>query len=144
MNRSALRIAKGVAEEYGGLVAGDICNTNYFIPNDKEVARDTQKMFEEQVGWAVDEGCDFILGETFNTTGEALLATEVIKAAGKEAVINVVVHRGGMMMDGDTPAECMRKLKEAGADVVGLNCGRGPETMLPIMKDIRFVYFCRL
>jgi betaine-homocysteine S-methyltransferase len=109
MNRNALRIAKGVAEEYGGLVAGDICNTNYYIPNDKEVARDVQKMFEEQVGWAVDEGCDFILGETFNTTGEALLATEVIKAAGKDAVINVVVHRDGMMMDGDTPAECMRK-----------------------------------
>jgi len=31
MNRSALEIAKGVAEETGALLAGDICNTNIFV-----------------------------------------------------------------------------------------------------------------
>ena len=29
------------------------------------------------------------------------------------------------------------ELVAPGADVVGLNCGRGPETMFPILKDIR-------
>jgi methionine synthase I (cobalamin-dependent) len=31
-------------------------------------------------------------------------------------------------------------LYEAGADVVGLNCGRGPTTMIPLVKDIRKTY----
>ena len=39
-------------------------------------------MFEEQVGWAVEAGVDFIIAETFSWLGEALLALEAIKAAG--------------------------------------------------------------
>ena len=31
--------------------------------------------------------------------------------------------------------EALRQLEEKGADVVGLNCGRGPETMLPVLKE---------
>lgn len=33
--------------------------------------------------------------------------------------------------------ECFKRLKDAGADVVGTNCFRGPETMLPIVEKIR-------
>ena len=39
-------------------------------------------MFEEQVGWAVDAGVDFIIGETFSWGEEALIALDVIKATG--------------------------------------------------------------
>ncbi len=34
MNRQALQIAKQVADETGALLAGDICNTNVFTPDD--------------------------------------------------------------------------------------------------------------
>lgn len=34
-------------------------------------------------------------------------------------------------------ADALRKLQAAGADVVGLNCHRGPRTMLPAIKAIR-------
>ena len=39
-------------------------------------------MFEEQVGWAVDAGVDFIIGETFSWGEEALIALEVIGEPG--------------------------------------------------------------
>ena len=35
--------------------------------------------------------------------------------------------------------EALRTLEERGADVVGLNCTRGPETILPLMREIRRV-----
>ena len=35
--------------------------------------------------------------------------------------------------------ENCRKIEEGGADVVGLNCGGGPVTTLPIIKKIRQV-----
>ena len=35
--------------------------------------------------------------------------------------------------------QALRKLEEAGAAVVGLNCARGPKTMLPLIKEIRKV-----
>jgi hypothetical protein len=35
--------------------------------------------------------------------------------------------------------EACRRLEEAGAAVVGINCGRGPRTMLPLLKEIKNV-----
>ena len=34
LNRAAIRIAKDVADRHGCLVAGNICNTGMFLPND--------------------------------------------------------------------------------------------------------------
>ena len=50
-------------------------------------------MFEEQVGWAVEAGVDFVIGETFSWGEEALIALDVIKQAGKPAVITLAIHQ---------------------------------------------------
>ena len=50
-----------------------------------------------------------------------------------------VVEGKAAMLDGVTVADCVRQLEEAGADVVGLNCGRGPETMIPLLEEIKKV-----
>ena len=39
--------------------------------------------------------------------------------------------------EGDSPAECARKLADAGADIVGVNCLNGPEQQLPIAIEMR-------
>ena len=66
INRQALAIAKRWRAETGTLFAGDICNTNVFEPATPTRASAVRAMFEEQVGWAVDAGVDFIIGETFS------------------------------------------------------------------------------
>src|SRR5213594_84262 len=65
MNRQALAIAKEVADDTGTLLAGDISNTNVFLPNE-ESRRTVRAMFEEQVAWAAEAGVDFVIGETFS------------------------------------------------------------------------------
>jgi betaine-homocysteine S-methyltransferase len=136
LNRQALEIAKEVAAESGALFAGDICNTNVFA--DDEASRATVRgMFEEQVGWAVDAGADFVIAETFSHAAEALLALDVIKAAGLPAVVTLTLHRAPVTRDELSPEEACRRLEAAGADVVGINCGRGPATMLPVLVAIR-------
>ena len=69
MNRQALAIAKEVAAETGALLAGDICNTNVFVGDDAS-RRAVRAMFDEQVGWAVEAGVDFVIGETFSWAEE--------------------------------------------------------------------------
>ena len=41
--------------------------------------------------------------------------------------------------EGISYGEACRQLEEAGADVVGLNCARGPDTILPLMKEVRSI-----
>lgn len=135
INRQALALAGEVARESGTLLAGNICNTNAFAP-EADARRAVRGMFEEQVGWAVEAGVDFLIGETFSWGEEALLATEVIKAAGLPAVITLVCHKDPDTREGWSPADACRRLQDAGADVVGLNCCRGPSTMLPLLAPI--------
>jgi betaine-homocysteine S-methyltransferase len=137
INRRALSLAKAVATESGALFAGDICNTNVYDPADPASHKAVRAMFEEQVGWAVDAGVDYVVGETFSWAQEALIALDVVKKAGQTAVITLAMHRADVTREGWSVADACRRLADAGADVVGLNCIRGPATMMPLLREIR-------
>ncbi len=136
MNRTALAVAKEVAEESDALFAGDICNTNVFVGDDAS-RRAVRAMFDEQIGWAREAGVDFVIGETFSWGEEALIALDAIKEAGLPAVVTLSIHQEPVTREGWTPEDTCKRLEERGADVVGLNCIRGPETMLPLLERIR-------
>lgn len=55
------------------------------------------------------------------------------------AVVSFIAHGTDKTADSLTFPEACKRLEEAGADVVGLNCGRGPKTMMPLIKEIRKV-----
>jgi len=137
INRRALELAKSVATESGALFAGDICNTNVYDPGDPASHKAVRAMFEEQVGWAVDAGIDYIVGETFSWAAEALIALDVIKRAKQTAVITLAMHKADVTREDWTVADACKRLADAGADVVGLNCIRGPATMMPLLREIR-------
>ena len=69
LNRSALQIAKKVADNPLGdevnLMAGNISNSNIWNNKDPKTHLEVEKMFSEMVSWAVDEGADMLIGETF-------------------------------------------------------------------------------
>jgi len=137
LNTKAVALAKGVAQQGGALTAGNLSNTWQYDTRDPEKSvQVVRPMFEEQTRWAVDEGVDFMIAETFSHLGEALIALEVIKEAGLPAVITFIPLRQ-KSCDGYRWEEACRILEENGADVVGLNCGRGPSTVLPILEKIR-------
>jgi betaine-homocysteine S-methyltransferase len=145
INRQALRIAKKVARGTGALFAGDVCNTNVFEPDSAASAKAVRAMFEEQVDWAAEAGVDFIVGETFAWTQEALIALDVIRKRAKvPAVITLAMHREDVTREGWTVAEAAKRLEGAGADVVGLNCIRGPRTMMPLLRQIRSAVRCHV
>jgi betaine-homocysteine S-methyltransferase len=143
INRQALTIAKEVASKTGSLLAGNICNTNIFSPDD-ESRRAVRAIFEEQIGWAVEAGVDYVIGETFSWGEEALIALDVIRQSGKPAVITLAVHQTPVMREGSSVPETCARLEQGGADVVGMNCIRGPRTMLPLVREIRERVSCHV
>jgi betaine-homocysteine S-methyltransferase len=144
LNRQALAIARRVARATGTLLAGNICNTHIYDPQDPKSIKAIRGMFDEQVGWALEAGADFIIGETYGFAGEAILATEAIKRTGLPAVVTLAVYQDGLMRDGRSVIDACKRLEDAGADVVGMNCTRGPNTMLPLLKDIRKAVTCHV
>ena len=136
LNRQALSLAKEVAAESGALFAGNVCNTNVYEPGEPAAYDRVRAMFEEQVAWAAEAGADYVIGETFSYAEEALVALEVIKKAALPAVITLAVHRAPRTREGWSVGDACRQLAGAGADVVGLNCARGPRTMLPLLQEI--------
>jgi len=143
MNRAALRIAKSVARRTGTLFAGDICNTNIYDPADKSSLKEVERIFAEQVGWAVEAGVDYFVAETLSWVEEALMALAAIRKYSKvPAVVTLAMHKDPLTREGLTAAEACKRLEGAGADVVGINCHRGPATMLPMLKEIRAAVKC--
>ncbi|CAI9738655.1 betaine--homocysteine S-methyltransferase 1-like [Octopus vulgaris] len=139
LNRKALKMAREVADNTGTLMAGNLSNTTVFDPSDKDTVDTVNAMFKEQVIWAKDEKADFIVGETFYSLAEAMLSLEAIKAYGDglPAVVNIAPTAKGHTVDDVPLEEACRKLEEAGAAVVGLNCSRGPKAIVPLLKRVR-------
>ncbi|HSX16738.1 MAG TPA: homocysteine S-methyltransferase family protein [Patescibacteria group bacterium] len=137
MNRTAVRLANEVAREGGALVAGNICNTwAYDLANKAASSKEVRRQYTEQLTWAAEEGIDFVLAETLEYVGEALIALDVIKSFNVPAVINFspIYEKS---KDGYDWIEACRILKDNGADVVGFNCARGPATLLPLLCKLR-------
>lgn len=145
LNRAALQIARGVADAgAGNLMAGNISNSNIWDPTDTGRQREVRAMFEEMVGWAVEEGADLIIGETFYYAGEALAALEIAQGSGLPVVLTVAPMAANEMADGAGIVETCQRLEQGGADVVGMNCFRGPETMMSWLRLIRDAVSCHV
>ena len=142
MNRQAVRIAREVAREGDALVAGNVCNTWAYDPDNPATGQTVRAMYTEQLGWAVEEGVDFVISETNDYLGEALIALEVIQRLGLPAMVTLAPTQPGQTRDGYEYADACRILAAEGAQVVGLNCDRGPRTMVPLIARIREMVDC--
>jgi betaine-homocysteine S-methyltransferase len=136
INRSAVRIAKEVAGE-DCLVAGNLSLTWMYEPNSPTAADRVRQTFDEQLRVQVEEGVDFIVGETFSWLGEALLAVERGRKTGLPVMVTICFENKDATMEGTNAAEAAKSLLDAGADIVGMNCLRPPEHMLGPMEEMR-------
>ncbi|OHD64501.1 MAG: hypothetical protein A2176_02590 [Spirochaetes bacterium RBG_13_51_14] len=144
LNRSAVRIAAEAAREGNALVAGNLSESWMYDSRDPDQSDAiVRPMFEEQVRWAKEEGADFIIAETLDYVGEALIALDVIKQAGLPSCVTYtpLLDRS---RDGHPWDEACKILEDNGADIVGLNCGRGPRTMYAFLKKIRKAVACHV
>ena len=148
LNRSALKIAKKVAQNPLGnghnLMAGNISNSNIWNQDDTKSQLEVEKMFNEMVDWALDEGADMLIGETFYYAEEAYKALKVMRQTGLPSVITIAPMGENIMRDGISIVDTCKELEQQGGEVVGMNCHRGPATMMPYIKEIRKAVKCHV
>jgi betaine-homocysteine S-methyltransferase len=135
INKAAAQLAREVA---GGelLVAGDLSETWRWRPSDAGAEKEVAVAFDEQI--EAQQGVDFWIGETFFQLGEAELCLRRIKAnSDRPAMITLSFRATNTTDDGFTAAACAKRLSDAGAEIVGVNCMRDPERTYPIIAEMR-------
>ena len=136
LNRAAVRVAREVAGDQC-LVAGNLSLTWMYEPGSPSAADRVRKTFDEQLAVQVDEGVDFIIGETFSWLGEALIAVERAKKTGLPAMVTICFENKDETAEGKSAADAAKALFDAGADIVGMNCLRPPQHILGPMEQMR-------
>jgi betaine-homocysteine S-methyltransferase len=136
LNRAAVRVAREVAGDRC-LVAGNLSLTWMYEPGSPAAADRVRQTFDEQLAVQVDEGIDFIIGETFSWLGEALIAVERAKKTGLPAMVTICFENKDETAEGKSAAYAAKALFDAGADIVGMNCLRPPEHILRPMEQMR-------
>jgi betaine-homocysteine S-methyltransferase len=137
INRAAVELARDVAREGDALVAGNLSLTWAYDPADEASADRVRALFDDQLAIFVEAGADLVIAETFTWLGEAVIATEQARTTGLPVVTTMSFEREPRSYEGASPADCARRLQDAGADVVGVNCLRNPDLTLPLVREMR-------
>ena len=135
LHRTAVALAREAAGP-GRYVAGTL--SPYFGKRRPQLSAadrlEVAEFFDRRVGQQVAEGVDLFIVETFHTVEEASVAIPFVKQAGIPAVVTLTYQERDVTRDGLSPAEGAKRLVDNGADVVGINCHRPPQTLLPLAR----------
>ena len=140
INQKGVELAKRVvaASFKDVLVAGDVGPLGVRIaPYGRVQPEQAREAFAEQIQALADAGADLIVIETFSDLYEI---REAIKAAKETCnlpvVASVTFTRDDRTLLGDEPMKVARTLRDAGADVIGVNCSGGPAQLLRLLKQM--------
>eukprot|EP00111_Clytia_hemisphaerica_P004838 TCONS_00013908-protein len=84
-----------------------------------------QEEFERQLKAFDGFECDILIAEYISSVEEAVWAVEVLKQRNLPIAVTLSISHLGDFND-VTPEECGKRLKEAGADIIGTNCRFAP------------------
>lgn len=96
--------------------------------------------FREQAEALAAGGADALVIETMADVQEAVIAVEAVKPVGLPVVACLVFDTGrekDRTMMGQTPEQGAKALTEAGADVIGANCGQGIAGFVHIARRLK-------
>lgn len=127
VNRAGVELARKAAEP-GQFVLGNMSLTGHLLePYGTYTESQFYDTFKEQAEILAEAGVDGFLIETFFDLREAICA---LKACRENFSLPVLVsiafeteQKGGRTIMGDSANQCAKNLTEAGADVIGANCG---------------------
>ena len=140
-NRLAAEHARSQAPD-GRFVVGSVGPTGEFLePLGPVSETEMYEAFVEQVKALEAGGADGVAVETMTAVEEAELAVRAARENTDLVVVATMVFdkgpRGFFTMMGVTPERAVQTMQDAGAHVVGSNCGNGIDNMVDIARRMR-------
>jgi homocysteine S-methyltransferase len=126
------------------LVAGDVGPLGVRIaPYGRVQLDEAHKAFAEQIEALAAAGVDLVMIETISDLYEIVAAIQAAievrtkREADLPICASMTFTRDDRTLLGDDPARVARRLVEAGADVIGVNCSGGPAQLMRLLKAMR-------
>lgn len=143
INEAAARISREAAGEDRWVIACAGPSGKMLLMGDV-TEEELYDAFKEQAMALEKGGADAICVETMSATDEASIAVRAAKENTDCEVICTFTFERSIQGDyktmmGISPTEATKAALEAGADIVGTNCGNGIERMIDVVKEIRSV-----
>lgn len=139
INRQGAEISRSAAEGRA-LVFSSIGPSGKILMTGDVSVFDLECLYAEQVEALAEGGVDGFVIETMAELAEAEIALRMAKKIGKPVVVCMVYDSGrdkDRTMMGTTPEEAAAVLTDAGADIIGANCGNGIEGFANICRRLR-------
>jgi len=144
INEAAARISRQAAGEDRWVIAS-IGPTGEMLVTEDVTEQELYDAFKTQAVAFEKGGADAACIETMSDIGEAVQAIKAVREnTGLEVICTFTfektVQGDYRTMMGVDPLSAVKAAVEAGADIVGANCGNGIERMIEIVSQIRSVY----
>lgn len=142
VNRAGVELAKQAVGE-GQYVLGNISSTGQLLePYGTYKEPQFYDAFREQAEILAEAGADGLIIETMFDLREAMCALRACKDKRSLPVIVSIAFatetKGGRTMMGDSAEQCAKGLTDAGADVIGANCGDiDPAQMAVVVSELK-------
>ena len=141
LNKAASEISRKAAGP-DKFVLGSIGPTGKILMMGEVSEDDLYNAFKEQSMALEAGGADAIMIETMTDLGEAIQAIKAAKENTKCEVFctmtfDKTVNNDFRSMMGVSPTDMVNQIIDAGADLIGANCGNGIKDMVSIVKEIR-------
>jgi methionine synthase / methylenetetrahydrofolate reductase(NADPH) len=148
INFRAVKLAREAREECGEPVflAGAIGPLGQAVAPVGTIALDeAREAFREQADALLEAGADLIVLETFGDLEELRQAIVAVQAACDLPIVaQVSLTDDGRMLTGENPGEVARLLAGYQVDVIGVNCGVGPQSTLDAVQQMALPLFAQL
>jgi methionine synthase I (cobalamin-dependent) len=139
INRQGVAISREAARGRA-LVFASIGPTGKLLITGETTVEELQAAFEEQANALAEAKADALVVETMSDLTEAAIAVRAARQTGLP-VVGCMVFDSGKNKDrtsmGATIEQAVKTLSDAGADVIGANCGQGIAGFVPVCQRLR-------
>ena len=144
INEAAAKASRKAAGPEGHVIAS-IGPTGKMLVTEEVTTDELYTAFKEQAVALEKGGADAICVETMSDKEEAAMAVKAAKEnTGCEVICTFTFEKNNRgqyrTMMGVNPVDAAAAALEAGADIIGANCGNGAERMIEIVKEIKAAY----
>jgi methionine synthase / methylenetetrahydrofolate reductase(NADPH) len=142
LNSRGVKIAREARESAARevLIAGSIGPLGIGVQARHPEPEQIMDVFHEQALALEERGVDFFILETFSYVDELMLAIDAVRSfSGLPIVAQLTYSEEGTTYGDVNPLLAATLLKDKNVQVIGANCTLGPQSLLPILRELASV-----